>query len=122
MDGTRNNGSLRQGNGRTGCVGICDDGFGEISPIYARRLVADFLQELFTRKDPFYPISGTGPIVLRILKGPPDRPSPENTYFRLTDEWWGMCSRCWSYKPSSRPTMLQVAERIEQIVRSILVT
>lgn len=73
--------------------------------------------ELFTREDPFHPISGTAPIVMRMLKGPPDRPSPENTRFCLTDEWWSICSKCWHSQPSSRPTMLQVAKRIEQIMK-----
>jgi len=88
------------------------------SPICARRLVAEFLQELCTREDPFHPISGTASIVMRILKGPPDRPSAENTYFPFTDEWWGIFSECWHSKPLSRPTMFQVANKIEQTVRS----
>ena len=50
------------------------------------------------------------------MKGLPDRPSAENTCSRLTDEWWGICSECWHSDPSMRPTMLQVAEKIEQIV------
>jgi len=87
-------------------------------PICVRTLVAEFLQELFTRKDPFYPASSTISIMSRILKSPPDRPSAENTCFRLTDEWWGICSECWHHDPSLRPTMSQVTEKIEQIVRS----
>ena len=89
-----------------------------IFPICTRRLVAELLQELFTREDPFHPISGTAPIVMRMLKGPPDRPSPENTRFCLTDEWWSICSECWHADPSKRPTMSQVAKKIVQIVRS----
>ena len=85
------------------------------SPICARRLVAEFLQELFTREDPFYPLRAVD-IMMRIFKGPPDRPSAENTCFCLTDEWWDICSECWHSDPSMRPTMLQVAEKIEQIV------
>ena len=92
------------------------------SPICVRKLVAEFLQELFTREDPFHPISGTVPVMMRIMKGLPDRPSAENTCSRLTDEWWGICSECWHHDPSSRPTMLQVAEKIEQLVCSPLVT
>ncbi|KIM61269.1 hypothetical protein SCLCIDRAFT_1182000, partial [Scleroderma citrinum Foug A] len=74
--------------------------------------------ELFTREDPFHPISGSVLIMMRILKGPPDRPSAENTCFRLTDEWWDICSECWQADRSKRPTILQVAKKIEQIVRS----
>ncbi|KIM53149.1 hypothetical protein SCLCIDRAFT_139595, partial [Scleroderma citrinum Foug A] len=77
--------------------------------------------ELFTREDPFHPINGTIPILMRILKGPPDRPSAENTRSRLTDEWWCICSECWYSNPSMRPTMLQVAKKIEQIVCSTVV-
>ncbi|KIM61222.1 hypothetical protein SCLCIDRAFT_1216116 [Scleroderma citrinum Foug A] len=71
--------------------------------------------ELFTREDPFYPLRGVG-VMMRIMKGPPDRPSAENTCSRLTDEWWGICSECWHADPSKRPTMLQVAKKIEQIL------
>jgi len=118
MDGTRNVRRLSRANSRTRCVGICNDGFGNNSPICARRLIAEFLQELFTREDPFHPISGTASIVMGILKGPPDRPSAD---FPLTDEWWGTFSECWHSKPLSRPTMLQVVKKIEQIVCSSLV-
>ncbi|KIM68464.1 hypothetical protein SCLCIDRAFT_105575 [Scleroderma citrinum Foug A] len=90
-------------------------------PICARRLVAEFLQELFTREDPFYPLRGAV-IMRKIMVGPPDRPSAENTCSRLTDEWWGICSKCWHSDPSMRPTMLQVAKKIEQIVCSSFVT
>jgi len=92
-----------------------------ISPIRTHRLVAEFLQELFTREDPFYPSRGVA-IMMRTLRGPPDRPSAENACFRLTDEWWDICSECWHFDPSMRPTMLQVVEKIEQIVCSSLVT
>ena len=92
------------------------------SPICTGRLVADFPQELFTREDPFHPISDTIPLIRRVMQGPPDRPSAENACFRLTDEWWGICSECWHSDPLSRPTMLQVAKEIEQIVCSSLVT
>ncbi|KIM61207.1 hypothetical protein SCLCIDRAFT_122536, partial [Scleroderma citrinum Foug A] len=69
--------------------------------------------ELFTHEDPFHLINGTAAIMMKILKGPPDRPSAENTCFHLTDEWWDMCSECWHSDPSMRPTMLQVAKKIE---------
>ena len=93
-----------------------------LSPICARRLVAEYLQELFTREDPFYRSAASSlvPLVMKILKGPPDRPSAEDTCFRLTDEWWGICSECWQRDPSKRPTMLQVVEKIEQIVCSLV--
>ncbi|KIM61394.1 hypothetical protein SCLCIDRAFT_1216059 [Scleroderma citrinum Foug A] len=70
--------------------------------------------ELFTREDPFYPSRGVA-IMMKIFQGLPDRPSAENTCFRLTNEWWVICSECWHSDPSMRPTMLQVAKKIEQI-------
>jgi len=73
-------------------------------------------QELFTCEDPFHPIHGNVPTMSRIIKGPPDRPSAEITCFRLTDEWWGICSECWHLDPPMRPTMKQVAKKIEQMV------
>ena len=100
-----------------GCVGICNDGLGTLWLLVLVELT-ESPQELFTRANPFHPISGTGPVTRRILKGPPDRPSDENTFSRLTDEWWGICSECWHTDPSKRPTMSEVAKKIEQIVCS----
>jgi len=115
MARTRNVGRWR-GNRCPGCVGICDDGFGKFWSLVLVEST-ESPQELFTRADPFHPISATTAIVMKILKGPPDRPSAENTYFRLTDEWWGICTECWHSDPPMRPTMLRVAKKIEQIVR-----
>ena len=119
MDGDRNAGWWR-GNCCPGCVGICNDGFGKL---WSFVLVesTEFPQELFTCEDPFHPISSTAAIVRKILKGPPDRPSAENTCSRLSDEWWGICSEYWHFDPSKHPTMLQVAEKIKQIVCSSLI-
>ncbi|KAL4066213.1 kinase-like domain-containing protein [Scleroderma citrinum] len=71
--------------------------------------------ELFTRQDPFHPRHGITALITRITQGPPDRPRPEDTYGRLTDEWWDICSECWNPDPDSRPTMLQVTTRIKQM-------
>ena len=119
MDVTRNVERCRSratANRCPGCVGICDDGFGKFMSFVLVEST-ESLQELLTREDPFHPISGPF-IMLRILRGPPDRPSAEDTCFRLTDEWWSIFSECWHTEPSMRPTMSQVAKRIGQIVRS----
>ncbi|KAL4066210.1 kinase-like domain-containing protein [Scleroderma citrinum] len=72
--------------------------------------------ELFTRQDPFHPCRSIFAILTRITQGPPDRPRLEDTHGRLTKEWWSMCSECWHPDPFSRPTMLQVTTKIEQIM------
>ena len=46
---------------------------------------------------------------------PRDRPSLEDTCSRLTDEWWNICSSCWTRDPSRRPSMLTVIEEIRNL-------
>ena len=81
----------------------------------------ELLQELFTHEDPFHPTTDMTAIMVKILNGPPCRPSAENTCFRLTDEWWSMFGECWNMEPSLRPSMVEVTKKIEVIVRSSLV-
>ena len=81
----------------------------------------ELLQELFTREAPFHHIRGYLSVMLRLLKGPPDRPRADDTEYRLTDEWWSMCGECWNIDPSLRPAMVEVSNRIEMIVCSPLV-
>ncbi|KAL4067213.1 kinase-like domain-containing protein [Scleroderma yunnanense] len=70
--------------------------------------------ELFTGKLPFHDISQTQGVIIRIMKGPPDRPSGESTYFRMTDKWWAVCLRCWTVVPS-RPQISQIVDKINEI-------
>ena len=100
---------------------LCDDSVGKLWYLFVTGESTEPLQELFTREDPFYPVRGINAITRRILKGPPDRPSPKTTCFPLTDEWWNVFSKCWHIEPSSRPTMADVANKIEEIVCSSLV-
>ncbi|KAI6044492.1 kinase-like domain-containing protein [Pisolithus marmoratus] len=74
--------------------------------------------ELFTRKIPFHQYKPT--VVMRkILQGEkPDCPTDEETYSRLTDEWWAICLNCWGYKPVSRPTIEDVCARLRGDVAS----
>ena len=83
--------------------------------------LTEFSQELFTREDPFHPTTGYLNVMKRINKGPPDRPSVDDTESRLTDEWWSMCGECWNTEPSLRPAMVEVANKIEMMVCSFLV-
>ncbi|KAI6124891.1 kinase-like domain-containing protein [Pisolithus croceorrhizus] len=59
--------------------------------------------ELFTRKDPFHCCRGRAAIS-RIMKGPPDRPTDDDTCSRMTEEWWKLLSSCWRAAPRSHPT------------------
>ncbi|KAL4068811.1 kinase-like domain-containing protein [Scleroderma yunnanense] len=74
--------------------------------------------ELFTRADPFCGLSQVCAIMAKIVRGPPDRPSDEDTCRRLTDEWWNLCFACWNSDPFSRPTMLRIVHQITEITRS----
>lgn len=68
--------------------------------------------ELFTRRAPFHGLKHVQ-VISRIMKGLlPDLPEAESTYSRLTEKWWQICSLCWKYDPSQRPTMLQIVEMI----------
>lgn len=64
--------------------------------------------ELFTRNPPFHEIRTITGIMRRIMSELPDRPSPESTCSRLTDEWWGICTSCWSSSPSERPDIADI--------------
>ncbi|KAI6101175.1 kinase-like domain-containing protein [Pisolithus sp. B1] len=70
--------------------------------------------ELFTRKDPFHCCRGRAAIS-RIMKGPPDRPTDDDTCSRMTEEWWKLLSSCWRAAPRSRPTISRVIEMIDSI-------
>ncbi|KAG6326337.1 hypothetical protein ID866_12752, partial [Astraeus odoratus] len=69
--------------------------------------------ELFTREYPFPNIQSIRGIILRILRGPPERPSDESTCSRMTDDWWKICSLCWKREPSTRPEMSDIITALE---------
>lgn len=70
--------------------------------------------ELFTRSMPFHTIKGLSGLVIRISKGPPDRPTDAETCSRMTDDWWNICQSCWNYEPSLRPPISTILRMIEQ--------
>ncbi|KAI6123747.1 kinase-like domain-containing protein [Pisolithus croceorrhizus] len=61
--------------------------------------------ELLTSKVPYHGLKTITSVLFGILQGPPERPSNVDTCFRMTDEWWELCSRCWTREPSSRISM-----------------
>ncbi|KAG6329038.1 hypothetical protein ID866_10051 [Astraeus odoratus] len=72
--------------------------------------------ELFTCQEPFSSVSSVpSRVMLRILNGPPDRPTIESTCFRMNNEWWNMCSECWHKNPSLRPDMLRILRDIHHL-------
>ncbi|KAL4069147.1 kinase-like domain-containing protein, partial [Scleroderma citrinum] len=71
--------------------------------------------ELFTRKAPFSYLKNIGTIVYQIVNAPPDRPRDDSTCYRMTYDWWAVCSDCWKSDPASRPSMLHLVNRIEGI-------
>ncbi|KAI6014107.1 kinase-like domain-containing protein [Pisolithus microcarpus] len=72
--------------------------------------------ELFTRRDPFHRFRGRA-VMSRIMKGPPDRPTDDDTCFRMTEEWWRLLCSCWRVEPQSRPTISRVIAMIDSIKR-----
>ncbi|KAL4071489.1 kinase-like domain-containing protein [Scleroderma yunnanense] len=68
--------------------------------------------ELFTRAPPFHEIQSLRKVLTRILQGPPERPSDKATLFRLTDEWWKVCTLCCAHDPSQRPLMSDISMRL----------
>ncbi|KIK18219.1 hypothetical protein PISMIDRAFT_70737, partial [Pisolithus microcarpus 441] len=69
--------------------------------------VWSFGMTALTRGDPFHRFRGKAAIS-RIVKGPPDRPTDDDTCSRLTKEWWKLLSSCWRVEPQSRPTISRV--------------
>ncbi|KAG6329715.1 hypothetical protein ID866_9375 [Astraeus odoratus] len=78
--------------------------------------------ELFTRTNPFHHIRGGVQIMMRILNGPPDRPSVEDTSSRLTDQWWNVLTLCWERESNQRPKMSQFTEALNHLVCCLVVT
>lgn len=78
--------------------------------------------ELFVRKIPFHDVRNVVGVTQRILQGPPDRPSNEDTRSRMTKRWWHMCSSCWNREPSLRPTMLHIVQKIGNVKKHSGVT
>ncbi|KAL4081726.1 kinase-like domain-containing protein [Scleroderma yunnanense] len=71
--------------------------------------------ELFTREVPFSSLVPWAAVALEILKAPPDRPSDDLTHYRMTHDWWAICSNCWASDPQLRPSMSHLLNTIEDI-------
>ncbi|KAL4077512.1 kinase-like domain-containing protein, partial [Scleroderma citrinum] len=71
--------------------------------------------ELFTRMPPFHTKRTVQSLFLRILRGPPDRPSDDATCFRLSNEWWDICMSCWKTESAFRPNASDIVKKIGQI-------
>lgn len=115
MDGSRSFGWERD-NIQNRCVVVWDDSPGTLVT-YSSTTVPKlgFVQELFTRDDPF-PRLHVYVITKKILDGQPSRPHDEVTYHRLTNEWWDLCTACWNHDPSLRPEVSEIVEKITTIV------
>ena len=87
--------------------------FGMLVLVCPQLLLVDFprlslLQELLTTQPPFHEIPGLRAVISRIMQGPPDRPSDEDTCGRLTNTWWNVCHSCWHHSPSHRPPISDI--------------
>lgn len=97
---------------------IIDNGHGSAeADVWAFGMTA---LELFTRRIPFHDRQTIKSLFTRIRQGPPDRPSDEETHFRLTNQWWDMCSSCWNRDPSLRPTMSDIVRTVKKMIDSDL--
>ncbi|KAI6100447.1 kinase-like domain-containing protein [Pisolithus croceorrhizus] len=73
--------------------------------------------ELFTREPPFRDCRREA-VFYKLMQGKlPPRPSEDSTRSRLTNAWWRICTLCWAYIPSSRPTMKDIIEEVEVAIR-----
>ncbi|KAI6006285.1 kinase-like domain-containing protein [Pisolithus orientalis] len=99
-------------------LGSQDPGFTLEGDIWAFGMTA---LELFTRKFPYCSLTNLSSIQFRILKGPPERPSREDTCYRMTDEWWNLCLRCFRVDPSSRISIENVVEATRELPPSACV-
>ncbi|KAG6332874.1 hypothetical protein ID866_6209 [Astraeus odoratus] len=72
--------------------------------------------ELFTREVPFSTCKSAMSVTMRIMKGPPDRPSLDSTCLRMTDDWWDTCFECWKQDPKARPPASRLLRSIEEIM------
>ncbi|KAI6161233.1 kinase-like domain-containing protein [Pisolithus thermaeus] len=73
--------------------------------------------ELFTRAVPFSDCHSSKGVMSKILRGQlPHLPATESTQFRMTDAWWEICTSCWGYDPSSRPTMRDIVDRVKAVL------
>ncbi|KAL4076011.1 kinase-like domain-containing protein [Scleroderma citrinum] len=102
-------GSITHGDLKGANVLISDEG---------HALLSDFgftHMELFTREVPFSSLVPWAAVALEILKAPPDRPSDDLTHYRMTHDWWAICSNCWASDPQLRPSMSHLLNTIEDI-------
>ena len=76
-------------------------------------MLSNFPQELFIRKRSYGHLWHPGMITSHILLKEREPPSLEDTCSRLTDEWWKMCSSCWTRDPLQRPSMLTVLGNLQ---------
>ncbi|KAG6329229.1 hypothetical protein ID866_9859, partial [Astraeus odoratus] len=74
------------------------------------------VQELFTRQPPYSAIHDMRGVITRILQGPPNRPSDESTCSRMTDQWWEICTLCWTRDESLRPPVSVILKEIRTVV------
>ncbi|KAI6045342.1 kinase-like domain-containing protein [Pisolithus marmoratus] len=72
--------------------------------------------ELFTGKVPYHRLKTVTALLFGILEGPPERPSDEDSNSRMTDEWWTLCSCCWTREPSSRISMSDSVKLIGKLL------
>ncbi|KAI6116494.1 kinase-like domain-containing protein [Pisolithus sp. B1] len=73
--------------------------------------------ELVTQTVPFSECRNSSAVVSRLLTGKlPPRPDEVSTHFRLTDTWWEICTSCWRYVPSSRPTVEDIREKVKATI------
>ncbi|KAJ7174481.1 kinase-like domain-containing protein [Mycena filopes] len=70
--------------------------------------------ELFTRENPFHGETYLTPTDIQNGKRPA-RPAPAATVYRLTDDWWRICRRCWDNDPSKRWSVNRIMQFISQI-------
>jgi serine/threonine protein kinase len=73
--------------------------------------------ELLTGKHPFSHRKRDASVIhdIVVLKKTPPRPMDEDVLLWLSDDLWALMQECWRGDANSRPSMTQVAVRMEEI-------
>lgn len=74
--------------------------------------------QILTDKLPFYEFRLTAPVVKKVIEGSRPTKPPAEPKLELSDGVWDVMCSCWSKKPSERPTVGTVAERLHEIAHN----
>ncbi|KAF9450209.1 kinase-like protein [Macrolepiota fuliginosa MF-IS2] len=74
--------------------------------------------EIFTGQIPFYETRGDEAVTLKLINShqQPSRPAPDKMVEEVTDDMWCLLEDCWNHEPDRRPSVVEVLERLEDMM------